>query len=318
MDDRYTLELERAIYNFRLAGNNASYDPVVNALVNGIANGMEILVPVQPTEPKLRLINPNKDTSTLPLINESDNPIYIQYVSVDGGRYIVPAFTSEDELELGNHPDVIRCRMSDLVDSVKQWQGCTGIAINPYNLAFNLYRESIDSMLNKPARPMFEVIRGSVLNMHVGAIVNAANSTLLGGGGVDGAIHRLAGPELKEECRRFGGCRTGESVITNSYNIDYVDAIIHTVGPIYSGSPEDRVNLAHCYLSSLEAAEAHGILSIAFPCISTGAYGFPLDDAAKVSILALVDWFSGHKDKTLNVYLCCYREEEYQAYLKLL
>ena len=176
----------------------------------------------------------------------------------------------------------------------------------------------LDYMRKKPIRSTFDVVRSSVLNMHVGAIVNAANHTLLGGGGVDGAIHRMAGPKLKEECRGYGGCKTGEAVITGSYDIDYVDAIIHTVGPVYSGKPKDRVDLANCYLSSLEAAYENNITSVAFPCISTGVYGYPLDEAAKVSIMALAEWFGRHPDYAMNVYICCFRDEEYQAYMKVL
>lgn len=107
-------------------------------------------------------------------------------------------------------------------------------------------------------------------------------------------------------------------MITGSYDIDYVDAIIHTVGPVYSGKAEDRISLANCYLSSLEAASANGITSIAFPCISTGAYGFPIAEAAKVSIMALAEWFESHRDTVMNVYLCCYRDEEFQSYIKVL
>lgn len=315
--DRYALELERAIFNYRLGGNNASYVPVANALMNGMANGMEVLVPVQQTDTGLRLFDPNDDHPTRQT-DEDESPIYVHSIGIEGSRNIVMAFTSEEELELGEHMDVIRCRMSDLIQNMKGWTGCTGIAVNPYNLTFNIYSELLDLMTEKPARSAFEIVRGSVLNMHVGAIVNAANSSLLGGGGVDGAIHRLAGPGLKEECRSIGGCRTGEAVITGSYDIDYVDAIIHTVGPVYSGKAEDRISLANCYLSSLEAASANGITSIAFPCISTGAYGFPIAEAAKVSIMALAEWFESHRDTVMNVYLCCYRDEEFQSYIKVL
>lgn len=320
MDDRYTLEFERAIYNFRLAGNDAFYGAVANALVNGIEHGMEVLVPVEPTEPGLKLLDPSKDNPSEPSIDETNSTVSILIETSDRDHFIVPAFTSEEELDAGDqhYMDVIRCRVSTLIYSARHWLGCIGIEFNKYNMVFNLFPDLYEPMLNKLASPMFEVIRASVLNMHVGAIVNAADSTLSGGGGLDGAIHRLAGPGLKKECRSYGGCGIGDAVITNSYRIDYVDAIIHTVGPVYSGRPEDRVSLANCYLSCLEAAAANGIFSIAFPCISTGANGFPLEEAAKVSIMALCEWFENHRNIPMNVYLCCFRKEEYQAYMKVM
>lgn len=139
MIDRYALELERAIFNYRLGGNNASYVPVANALMNGMANGMEVLVPVRQKDSGLRLFDPNDD-HPIRQTDEDESPIYVQSIGVDGIRHIVPAFTSEEELSLGEHTDVMRCRMSDLIQNMKGWTGCTGIAVNPYNLTFNIQR----------------------------------------------------------------------------------------------------------------------------------------------------------------------------------
>lgn len=318
MLDRYTLEFERAIYNFRMGGDNAEMEPVANALSLGISNGMRILIPVEPSGPELNLYDlATKEESDL-FRTEDDTVYHLKSFMADNGKYMIPVFTSEEELDYGDYPDVIVDTMASLIETVRFWDGCTGIAVNPYNLAFNLYNELIKIMLERKAQSVFEIVRSGVTTMHVGAIVNAANKTLLGGGGVDGAIHRLAGPQLKEECRLFGGCETGDAVITGSYNIDYVDAIIHTVGPVYRGNPEDRMRLAECYINSMNAAYENGISSIAFPCISTGVYGYPLDEAAKVSLMALADWFKKHDDAVINVYLCCYRDEEYKAYMKIL
>lgn len=127
------------------------------------------------------------------------------------------------------------------------------------------------------------VAEGDITAMDVDAIVNAANSSLLGGGGVDGAIHRAAGPDLLEECRGLGGCPTGEARITGGYRLK-ARHVIHTVGPVWSGARDDDPALAACYRNSIRLAATHGLRSIAFPAISTGVYRFPFDRAARVAL----------------------------------
>ena len=162
------------------------------------------------------------------------------------------------------------------------------------------------------------IVKCGVLDVKVQAIVNAANTSLLGGGGVDGAIHRAAGPELLAECRTLHGCPTGGAKATGAYNITYADTIIHTVGPVYSGRSEDAELLASCYRNSLDVALEKGCTSIAFPCISTGVYGYPLDEAAQVALSTITAWAHAHADVVMEIYICCFREAEYEAYAMLI
>jgi O-acetyl-ADP-ribose deacetylase (regulator of RNase III) len=150
-----------------------------------------------------------------------------------------------------------------------------------------------------------EVVEADITTLEVEAIVNAANRTLLGGGGVDGAIHRAAGPELLAECRTLGGCATGEAKITRGYRLK-ARHVIHAVGPVWQGGAarEDEL-LAGCYANALALAEAHGLRSLAFPAISTGIYGFPAARAARIAAATVADRLRG-KEHVSRVVFCCF------------
>ena len=162
-----------------------------------------------------------------------------------------------------------------------------------------------------------EIVKGDITKLKVDAIVNAANSSLLGGGGVDGAIHRVAGPGLLTECKALNGCKTGEAKITKGYNLP-AKFVIHTVGPVWNGgnNNEDEL-LRNCYLNSLKLAIQNQIKTLAFPAISTGVYRFPLERAAKIAIRTVKDFLS-NDDSLEKVILVCFDENTETIYKRAL
>lgn len=162
-----------------------------------------------------------------------------------------------------------------------------------------------------------QVVIGDITRLSVDAIVNAANNSLLGGGGVDGAIHRAAGKELLEGCKTLGGCPTGESKMTDAYKLP-CKKIIHTVGPIWNGGTHNEAEfLASCYDTALTLAENNGVFSIAFPCISTGVYRYPRKSAAQIALDTIFRHIESGKYKG-DVILCCYLKEDAEIYERLL
>ncbi|WP_347838242.1 O-acetyl-ADP-ribose deacetylase [uncultured Draconibacterium sp.] len=159
--------------------------------------------------------------------------------------------------------------------------------------------------------------RGDITKLKVDAIVNAANQTLLGGGGVDGAIHRAAGPELLNECKTLNGCKTGQAKITQGYKLP-AKHVIHTVGPVYKGGRfQEAEKLTACYESCLQLAAQHEIKSIAFPNISTGIYGYPKNDAAKIATTVVKQFFAVPSSIEKLIF-CVFDEENYTIYKELL
>ena len=169
----------------------------------------------------------------------------------------------------------------------------------------------------KPFVVKIDIVRGDITKLNVDAIVNAANSSLLGGGGVDGAIHRAAGSDLLAECRTLGGCPPGHAKLTLGYNLP-ARFVIHTVGPIWAGGKQGEAEvLANCYRNSLRLALENEIKTIAFPAISCGAYGYPIQEAAGIALKTTRE-FLANTDKIDKVIFVLWSEDIYEAYRKLL
>ena len=169
-----------------------------------------------------------------------------------------------------------------------------------------------------PLDAKLKAIAADITTLAVDAIVNAANSSLLGGGGVDGAIHRAAGPDLLEECRQLGGCPTGEARLTQGYRLA-AKHVIHTVGPVWHGGSRGEAELLRsCYRNSLALAGEHGLATIAFPCISTGIYGYPFHDAASIAVTTTRAFLSAADTEIREVTFCCFTAGDLDVYMTLL
>ncbi|MFD2234891.1 O-acetyl-ADP-ribose deacetylase [Phaeospirillum tilakii] len=161
------------------------------------------------------------------------------------------------------------------------------------------------------------VIEADITRLKVDAIVNAANASLLGGSGVDGAIHRVAGPRLLEECRHLGGCPTGEVRVTHGFDLP-AKWVIHAVGPVWRGGNHDEAGLlASCYRNALDLAATVHALTVAFPAISTGIYGFPRDEAAAIAVTTVADWLAGAHPLD-QVIFCCFSPDSAEAHRRVL
>lgn len=162
-----------------------------------------------------------------------------------------------------------------------------------------------------------KLVQADIVTLKVDAIVNAANTSLLGGSGVDGAIHRAAGPKLLDECRLLNGCNVGEAKITLGYLLP-AKHVIHTVGPIYSSEIDQSDLLKNCYINSLNLAKSHNLKSIAFPAISTGAYLYPMSSACQIAVSTVIKWQKSNADYPLEIIFCVYSKESYDICLKVL
>lgn len=343
MSDRYAKALERALYNWYYCGDGAKADPVMNMLSEGSRKGMQLLVPIEIPQELLQQLAEAEELreGTEFSINE-ELPISFRHIPVDeAGHYLVPLYTSEEQMKPGGETSAIAQPFAELLDMMDQWPDCVGYVINPYSEKILVDAGIREAVRNYNAKSHVAFVRGSVMDMKVAAVVNSANKTLLGGkavdeillsegeideaflcgGGLNGALHEAAGAALFDECRTLGGCMPGDAKITGAHGFKNADHIIHAVGPFYRGEEEeeyDRQLLASCYSKALDLAAENGCDSVAFPCISTGVQRFPVYKAAPVALVAVIEWFEAHPETVMNVYLCSFTDNEYKSYLNLI
>ena len=291
----------------------------LEALRRAMHDGGHVLFPVQPFKPQGGVKTPAR-------------ALRMKLISTRDGRTWQVAYTSEEAYKSGQSAKdpamgaPIRKALEQYTAQApaanRAPDKISGIVLNPEKNPLFLDRKVIEQILKaeeaakRAAKSGILVTKGDITKMKADCIVNAANTSLLGGGGVDGAIHRAAGPGLLAECRTLNGCHTGEAKITRGYDLP-ARYVIHTVGPIYDGDKEDPILLASCYTRSLELARQNGLHSIIFPNISTGVYGYPKEEAAQIAMDTVGKWLAGHKDYVMHVVMCCFDQENYAIYEKI-
>ncbi len=306
--------IEEAISRFAGTPDRDHLIPVLEAFRQGMRGNARLILPVIPPQAVLDGIDPEKIKAGDTITVKEETRFRFHHVTDRDGRKWLAAFTSMEEFQKGDSASTISFALADVIQGGPDMPE-PGIVINPWGKSFRLTRELMRVLLDMDRpKSRISLTDGDITKLDVDAIVNAANRTLLGGGGVDGAIHRAAGPALLEECRRLNGCETGQAKITGAGRLK-AHHVIHTVGPIYTpGDPDCPKLLAACYLNCLRLAKEHGLNSIAFPAISTGVYGYPPREAARVALNAIAGWLKENPDCAMDVQLVCFDPETRRCY----
>jgi O-acetyl-ADP-ribose deacetylase (regulator of RNase III)/ADP-ribosylglycohydrolase len=310
--------IEEAISAFHEETNNEKFSAVIEAIYRRMYEGGSIMVPVIAPQNAFAMLDLEHMKVGDVVTAEEALHFKFQHLNTDDGKMWAVAFTSEEEYKKGASSDTISMEIRKFLEGFSGECPEEGIIINPWGDKLLLTREWINEILQleKPKNELRFFV-GDITRLPVDAIVNAANKSLLGGGGVDGAIHRAAGRKLLEECRTLHGCRTGEAKITKGYRLP-AKHVIHTVGPIYSGTHTDEEDLYRCYYNSIELAAKNHLYSIAFPGISTGVYGYPKEEAAQVALTAILNWFDANEDYGMQVVVVNFSNADYEVYKKVI
>lgn len=281
-----------------------------------------ILAPVDISEENLAKFNSSDE-------EEFSFDVDIKLIEDEDHKTWIPLFTSEQDAAAANDDDedeedqyktLLPFYIEDVMEQIEDSDEIDGAVIDPWTNGFPIPKDIVDEIFNNDDEDAEEgtaainLVHGDIQELDTECIVNSANNMLSpGAGGVDKDIHDAAGEGLAAECRTLHGCRTGEAKITDAYDLK-CNYVIHTVGPMYSGKADDEADLADCYDSCLYMAREHGLHSIAFPCISTGYFGYPKDEACDVAVQTVLEWLSENDDYEMNITFCCKDDDNYDIY----
>lgn len=312
--------IETAIDAMYDAGDNFADEHIIavlEAIRMSINNGDQIVIPIEMPQETVDAINATTIQVGENLEVSDDMRFKVRTLQLKNGELSFVVFTNQEEAMKGDGTSTITEGLEIFLEKALMNPDVEGIMFNPWGNSFFLTKANISAIfrVNLPAEPenaiMFQTM--DITQAEVDCIVNAANESLLGGGGVDGAIHRAAGPQLLEECRTLNGCETGEAKITKGYNLKAAH-IIHTVGPRYSGRKQDEELLRNCYWNSLELARANDLHSVAFPAISTGVFGYPLEAATEIALKTVSDWLRINPKHGMAILFACFSEQTTETY----
>lgn len=312
--------IEDSILAFKNAAEGETAErgiAVLEAIRLAILHGDKFTVPVELSQEAEDMIKATTIQVGDILQPVDDLHLPIRTLRLNDGSLVFAGFTSHDELLGGEATSTITEGIDVFLQKVMMNPAIDGVMLNPWNMSFYLPKAHIKMIFegNLPAHRENNIgfVTADITALDIPCIVNAANTSLLGGGGVDGAIHRAAGLELLAECRTLGGCMTGEAKITKGYKLP-ADYVIHTVGPKFTGDENDAKLLRNCYWNSLELAKQKNIHALAFPAISTGIYGYPLEEATEIALKTVSDWIKINPNYGMHVLFACFTDSVTETY----
>lgn len=305
--------IEKMIENWYLGGPKSDATFILNEVGFAMKEGQKILLPyVTPCYESGTVVPYQLTVADFFSGSESIAVQPVEVTTADEQNWIVCG-VSKEALAVNGYDKCLSFNLKEVVEIIMECKQLDGLVIVAEGQPVYLAKITLETLVENPPSSYVTPIKCDITKLQVDAIVNAANVSLLGGGGVDGAIHAAAGPKLLEECKTLNGCKTGDAKITKGYDLP-AKYVIHTVGPVFTGKDSDQYQLNSCYIKSLNLALEHGVRSIAFPCISSGVYGYPLNQSIPIAVLSVLQWFQDHPDVVMEVYLCCYDDQAYDLY----